>query len=327
MARFLISLLMGCLTLLLPALASAEGNRLVEARGQSYSASFTLPASPANQPSTSALVWDADLHMALENDAPVLIARFRYEIEDWRYLLPTYGPGDVQVWSPSGEAGAQLPEEAPRIRPSDVRLMFRFYAPEQNSYVGVAQEIAAPGAPGEWVESQPSRPGWDRTFIWLSGINKDAWLSAETARSVWQGELRPEGVEIVEAAWSADELTAFLAENNMRNRAVAAAEAVNRLLDGVARSFGFEVAAMREDPQRYLEPAFRRGVPIALLRKLERLENLPNGLKQGDAAAYEQARREAGAIMAAMETAAHGGKGLGAEPGASGQSAGEGANE
>ncbi len=325
MARFLTSLLLGWLALLLPAAAGADGNRLVEARGQSYSASFTAPT--ADEPSTSVLIWDADLHMALENDVPALTARFRYEIEDWRYLLPTFGPGDVQVWSPSGESGARFPEEAPRIRPSDVEMMFRFYAPAQNSYVGVSQRIATPGAPGEWVESPPSRPGWDRTFIWLSGINKDAWLSPETARSVWQSELRPEGVEIVQAAWSADELTAFLAVNNMRNRAVAAAEAVNRLLDGVARSFGYEVAAMREDPQRYLEPAFRRGVPIALLRKLERLQNLPNGLKQGDAAAYEQARREAGAIMAAMERATDAGERRSAEPGGNGQSAGEGVDE
>lgn len=325
MARFLTSLLLGWLALLLPAAAGADGNRLVEARGQSYSASFAAPT--ADEPSTSVLIWDADLHMALENDAPVLTARFRYEIEDWRYLLPTFVPGDVQVWSPSGESGARLPEEAPRIRPSDVEMMFRFYAPAQNSYVGVSQRIATPGAPGEWVESPPLRPGWDRTFIWLSGINKDAWLTPETARSVWQSELRPEGVEIVQAAWSADELTAFLAVNNMRNRAVAEAEAVNRLLDGVARSFGYEVAAMREDPQRYLEPAFRRGVPIALLRKLERLQNLPNGLKQGDAAAYEQARREAGAIMAAMERATDAGERRGAEAGGNGQSAGEGVDE
>lgn len=327
MARFLTSLLLGWLALSLSAAVGADGNRLVEARGQTYSASFTPPGLPADEASSSALLWDADLRMALEDDAPVLTARFRYEIEDWRYLLPTFGPGDVQVWSPSGEAGARLPEEAPRIRPSDVEMMFRFYAPAQNSYVGLSQKIASPGAPGEWVESAPSRPGWGRTFIWLSGINKDAWLSPETARSVWDGELRPEGVEIVQAAWAADELTAFLAENNMRNRAVAAAEAVNRLLDGVTRSFGYEVAAMREDPQRYLEPAFRRGVPIALLRKLERLQNLPNGLKQGDAAAYEQARREAGAIMAAMERATGSGERRGAELGGNGQPTGEGADE
>ncbi|WP_180900125.1 hypothetical protein [Martelella soudanensis] len=301
MARYITSLLLGGLVLFLPAAASADDNRLVEARGQGYSASFTPSASPADEPSTTSLLWDADLQMALENDAPALTVRFRYEIEDWRYLLPTFGPGTVQAWSPGDATGTALPEEAPRIQPLDVKLMFRFYAPGQNAYVGVSQEIATPGAPGEWAESAPTRPDWGQTFIWLSGINKDAWLAPDTARSVWQGELRPEGVTILETAWSADELMAFLAENNMRNRAVAAAEAVNRLLDGVARSFGYEVDAMREDPEKYLEPAFRRGVPIALLRKLERLKHLPNGLKQGDDAAYEQARSEADAIMAAME--------------------------
>lgn len=298
MARFVVLLL----ALMLPAAALAENNHLLEARSQTYSVAFRHPAVPEGRENGSAvnLVWDADLRMSLDGDAPVFSGRFRYMVEDWLYVLPALGPGDVQAWSSIAATGEKLPAEAPQVRPHDVKLMFRFYAPEQNSYIGVPIAFSQSAEEGEWVDIPPEYPGWSHAFVWLSGLNKGDFLSPDTARSVWDGELRVEGATITSADWSAADLMQYLAENNMRGRAVAVAEAINRLLDGAARSYGYEVEALREDPERYFSPAFRRGVPIALLRKLERLQNLPAELKQGDDTAYEQARDEADAIMALM---------------------------
>nr|WP_272213867.1 hypothetical protein [Marinicella sp. W31]MDC2879817.1 hypothetical protein [Marinicella sp. W31] len=113
--------------------------------------------------------------------------------------------------------------------------------------------------------------------------------------------MRPDGVRIAGIEWSTADLMAYLAEKNMRNRAIAAAEAVNRLLSGAERSFGYDIEAMREDPKQFEEPAFRPAVPLALLRKLERLFNLPESLKHGDPTAYNQARDDAAAMMALLE--------------------------
>lgn len=299
MARYVTFLLLALFTMATTAAFAAEDVRVVEARGQEYQARFVAPDVGQDAPSSATIIFAADLSMALENDAPVLSTRFRYRFGAWRYVLPAIGPGQRQIWS--SEDASAFPQEAPRIQPTEIGLMFRFYAPAQNSRVGIAQQIANPGAPGAWTDSSPQRPGWENTFVWLSGINKGEWLSAETARSVWQGELQPEGVTVIEASWSAANLMRFMAEHNMRSRAIAIAEAVNRVLDGAARSFGYQVEDLREDPGLYLEPAFRRGVPIALLRKLERLQNLPVGLKQGDPAAYDQAMSEANKIISLME--------------------------
>ncbi|AMM83008.1 hypothetical protein [Martelella sp. AD-3] len=291
--------------LALPAAALAQDQvRLVEAGGDQYEASFRNPLvgedlAPA---STVTIDWEAELKMGLLYGEPVLSTRFRYEPTDYRLQLPTLGPGAVQLWSPQGAGGgAALPEGAPLVQPYAVRLVFRFYAPSQNAYVGLVQDVEAPGLPGEWAFNMPSSPDWGRTFVWESGIAKGDWVKAETAKTVWNGDLRAEGARLDAIKWSTADLMAYLAEHNLRNRAIATAEAVNRLLSGAARSFGYEVAALREDPQAFHEPAFRPRISLRLLRKYERLLSLPDSLQDGDRTAYDEARDEARAIMAMME--------------------------
>ncbi|TNB49493.1 hypothetical protein FF124_00585 [Martelella lutilitoris] len=293
------------LFLALPVMAFAQDNpRIVEAGAERYEATFRNPLvgedlAPA---STVTLDWNAELEMGLLYDEPVFSTRFRYDVTDYRLQLPTLGPGAVQLWTPQGEdGGAALPEGAPLVQPYAVRLVFRFYAPSQNAYVGLAQVIEAPGLPGEWAFNMPSSPDWGRTFVWESGIAKGDWVKAETAKAIWNGDLRAEGARLDAINWSTADFMAFLAENNLRNRAIATAEAVNRLLSGAARSFGYEVLSLREDPKAYDQPAFRPRISLRLLRKYERLLSLPQSLKQGDATAYDEAREEARAIMALME--------------------------
>ncbi|WP_319518789.1 hypothetical protein [uncultured Martelella sp.] len=292
--------------MLFPVGALADDARVITAEGNAHEAEFRHPmreedTAPA---STVTLGWDSELTMVLDAGKPVVSARFRYDLEDYLYALPTLGPGAFQLWSLTGSVpdSAALPEAAPPVLPYAVKLIFRFRVPGQDAAIGLAQTVEAPGLPGAWASNQPQSPDWSDVFVWESGDAAGEPVPAATAEQIWNdGALQPDGVRIAGISWSAADLMAYLAENNMRNRSIATAEAVNRLLSGAARSFGYEVAAQLEDPAQFEEPAFRSAVPLELLRKFERLLSLPDSLKAGDPTAYDEARGDAAAIMALME--------------------------
>lgn len=297
------------LALLAPGILHAQGSRSYEVTGENHTARFRHPLVPEDwngvfsADSSSTIKWDALLKMDLLYGEPVFSTKFRYEVQAWSYILPNLGQDKFSRWSDMGVLTGEgtLPADAPRARPYDVKLAFRFRVDLSNRYVEVIQDVGAPGKPGEWSFNVPGSPNWNRTFISDSSPGKGEWLNEAQARKVWKSRLDLAGVRVVSSQWSSSEVMDYINRNNMFNRTMATIEAINRLLDGVGRSYGYDVTGQRPSKERYARPKFRESVPLELLRQLERLQNLPEKLKEGDDTAYEQAKAEAEDIVAVME--------------------------
>ncbi|MBB3995860.1 hypothetical protein GGR95_003524 [Sulfitobacter undariae] len=287
--------------------AFAQGQRSFSVENRIYTGTFRHSHVPKGlfTDSYTKIAWDAELKMGLLYGEPVFSTKFRFEIEDWRYVVPSLGPTKYIQWTPSSGAGLQrvggLPADAPRAMPYEVKLGFKFRDIKSRQFVEVIQDIGAPGKPGTWSFNVPGSPNWDKTFIGFDEPNKGSWLNAVDAKNTWKSELELLSVRIVSIKWSTADLFDYLRTYNMYDRTMATIEAINRLLDGAERSYGYDARFERPSKLKYQNTPFLASVPLKLLRQLERLQNLPEELKQGDDTAYEQAKDNAEDIVAVME--------------------------
>ena len=243
--------------------------------------------------------WNARVRMGLLMGDPVISLEFQWDLIGGVVTLPRVNESRGERYETRNLD--DLPSAArEHVGIYNVKLRMRFRDPSGSRY-DVIEDVGVPAKPGEgWSFNTPGSPSWDKLFLRPS--TDDDYYAADYARTIWRDGLVLEYAEIETATLALSDLFSWYYDNNPRTEIDALDEAISKLQEGIALTFGFKSDFLNFEEQPTLESrrSWERAETLIAdrMRVLDRLMSVDRSWQLGNnPEPYEEARRQAQLIL------------------------------